>query len=505
MKKRNKIGILTIGLIAATFAMSGCTANFCSTDDKSRIAFALEPGVSEFYNATEVADTNIVVVDPNDIKLELNSNLYQVIKLDGDGKYEKSAQLNTIIEQAKNSGYIIPKTEYFAKFDQKTLELVKEASGLDLENTTHNDVAAALKEFGNLKFCTEDADGLFDTYKSINNTLRTEMGYTAAASIDFENTYVSSMNTLVDTYRSCITTYDEVEYGNYGKDSVTVKLNKVTWKEAWKKGGKLIEGLIVYPVAWLVDSLAHSFAGGKSATAEQVAQQYATGVPQLMSLILVTIIVRLFIFLVTFKSTLSQRKMAELQPELARIQQKYPNANTNQNEKQRLAEEQMRLYKKNKVNPLSQLLVLIIQFPVFIGVWGAMTGSAVLSTGSVLGLHLSESIWQALKMGPKNHAGWWTALILILLMSAGQFFSMKVPQWIQKAKTKKVARLGRNPAQNSQNKTANIVSYVMLIMIIVMGFTLPAAMGVYWFIGAIVSLIQTIFTNVIFAGGKKKH
>ena len=44
----------------------------------------------------------------------------------------------------------------------------------------------------------------------------------------------------------------------------------------------------------------------------------------------------------------------------------------------------------------------------------------------------------------------------------------------------------------------------MLAMIIIMGFTLPAAMGVYWFVGAIVSLIQTVFTTVIFAGDKKK-
>jgi membrane protein insertase Oxa1/YidC/SpoIIIJ len=90
-------------------------------------------------------------------------------------------------------------------------------------------------------------------------------------------------------------------------------------------------------------------------------------------------------------------------------------------------------------------------------------------------------------------------------MSAGQFFAMKIPQWIQKAKQKNVSKLSKNPAQQQQNRTANIVSYVMLIMIIVMGFTLPAAMGVYWFVGAIVSLIQTVFTNIIFAGNKKKN
>ena len=80
---------------------------------------------------------------------------------------------------------------------------------------------------------------------------------------------------------------------------------------------------------------------------------------------------------------------------------------------------------------------------------------------------------------------------------------MKIPQWIAKARTEKVARLGVNPAQNQQNKTMNIVSYVMLIMIVFMGFTLPAAMGVYWLIGALISLAQSLITQAIL--NRKKH
>ena len=197
--------------------------------------------------------------------------------------------------------------------------------------------------------------------------------------------------------------------------------------------------------------------------------------------------------------------MQRLQPELAKIQQKYPNSNTSQAQKQKLAEEQMKLYKKYKVNPFSQLLVLIVQFPVFIGVWGAMTGSAVLSTGSVLNLNLSTSIWTALTNTsalPSNGTGWWTALVLIILMSVAQFLAMKIPQWINKAKLKKVTKLGKNPAQTQQNRTATIVSYVMLIMIIVMGFTLPAAMGVYWLVGALISLAQSLIIQLIFSRKK---
>ena len=78
-------------------------------------------------------------------------------------------------------------------------------------------------------------------------------------------------------------------------------------------------------------------------------------------------------------------------------------------------------------------------------------------------------------------------------MSVAQFLAMKIPQWMAKARTKKlVARLGKNPAQTQQNRTATMISYAMLVMIIVMGFTLPAAMGVYWFIGALISLAQSV-------------
>lgn len=515
MKRRNKLTLGMLGLAAVALFASGCTANFCTDIERSRIAYAVEPGVSQFQieDSIDPADTTILYNEP----VVAGSKIHQVVRItrNEEGQflhYNYSSTLTQILDSAKASSIAIPSWKYFVNLDKKAFEKSLKAYNADHPEALIDYAApnadylkACFEDYGYLKFYGNDKP--YDGYHAINNEIRNEYGYAESASIDFENFYSTSLNSIVDQYRSCITVYDEVKYGNYGPNGVSIKVDKVTWGDAWGKGGHVIEGLIVYPVAWMVDSFALLFAGGRNAGPAAIQAQYQTGVPQLLSILVVTVIVRLFIFLCTFRSTLAQKKMNELQPELAKIQQKYPNANTNQAQKQRLAEEQMRLYKKHKVNPLSQLLVLIIQFPVFIGVWGAMTGSAVLSTGNFLGLHLSASIWETLKQGPANVAngGWWTALVLIILMSVGQFFSMKLPQWIQKAKTKKVARLGKNPAQQQQNRTANIISYVMLVMIIVMGFTLPAAMGVYWFVGALVSLIQTLFTSVIFAGDRKKR
>ena len=511
MKRRNKLALLTIGLAAVAFGASSCTANFTTDLSRSRIAYALEPGASEFVYVAEgetLDETNII----KSSQLGENPNVYQVIRgTVNEGEvleYSHSSILTSILSDAKKAGVITPNTDYFFAFDTAAFNLMIDAYNADhVENpVTINTLDkatldAVLTDYGYAKFFKNG--NAYDAYKSINDSLRVTLKPTGAASIDFENHYVAKLNGVVDTYRSCITVNDDLKYGNFANGPI--KYEKTTWKEAWSKGGKLIPGLVVYPVAWLIDSFAILFAGGKSASTAHIQAQYATGVPQILSIVVVTVIVRLFIFLCTFRSTLSQKKMTELQPEIAKIQQKYPNANTNQSQKQRLAEEQMRLYRKHNVHPLSQLLVLIIQFPVFIGVWGAMTGSAVLSTGQYHNLDLSQSIWEAIKIGPKNHPGWWTALIILILMSVSQFFSMKVPQWIQKAKTKKVARLGRNPAQNQQNRTANIISYVMLAVIIIMGFTLPSAMGVYWFVGAIVSIVQTVLTQVVFTSKNSRR
>ena len=53
--------------------------------------------------------------------------------------------------------------------------------------------------------------------------------------------------------------------------------------------------------------------------------------------------------------------MTALQPEMAKLQEKYPNANTNNYEKQALAQAQMDLYKKNGVKPMSSIITMFIQ------------------------------------------------------------------------------------------------------------------------------------------------
>ena len=510
MKKR-KLGLISLAAVFGAIVLSSCTGNFCSTKEKSRLMFAVEPGVSTYYDSEEAAnaakksaDEGYTYLGPTAVA---GTSVYQLVEKK-DNSYTKSNQLNSIISSADKSKILIPSWEYFARFDREVLSFAIEQaktteSDKDFSTLNKENVDYILTNYGYNKFfgtkVDEDGDSkdtLWVNYDTIYNKVVFDMGVEACANNDFNTVYKSSLDTAINNYRACITT-STGNYGAYGQDKIPVKIDSKSWGYAWGRGGAVIEALIVYPVSCLVDVFANAFAGHNPANFEN-------GVPQILALLIVTIIVRLFIFLVSFKSTLSQQKMTALQPELQKIQAKYPNSNTNPAQKQRLAQEQMALYRKHKINPLSALLVLVIQFPVFIGVWGAMTGNAILSTGSFLGLNLSTSVWDALTSANTVWSGgWWTALTLFILMAVSQFLAMKVPQWIQKRKAKKIARLTKNPAQKQQNRTMNIVSWVMLILIIFMGFTLPAAMGFYWFVGALVSLAQSLITNAIFSKKRK--
>ena len=207
--------------------------------------------------------------------------------------------------------------------------------------------------------------------------------------------------------------------------------------------------------------------------------------------------------LCTFRSTLSQQRMTALQPELEKISAKYPNAATNPYEKQRMGQEQMALYKKYHINPFSMIIVMLFQFPIFIAVWSAMTGSAVLMDG-VLFANQKFALSLAANTGSALGKFNWVAILLFIVMSVLQFLSMKIPQWLQKRRTKNVAKLQKNPTQDKNQRTMNMVSYMMVIMIIFMGLQLPIAMTFYWTVTALIGIAQSVITQAIVVKNSNK-
>ena len=533
MEKRTKFKFLgALGLFAGALLLSGCVSNFCTPVEKARIAYPYDQGVTVYVDGESAVPEEYKTIAFKPYESEGNDDLYAYIPVDAEGLYtaEKASFLTeTIIANAIKSDVSIPSYDFFKGMDQKLLDAAIAAANADGNTISKATIKASdinpytkadakgnekdvkavetslLRNYGYLKFVTKKADSSsatvkyefnFGNWEKWSDELSKEIdgGISAVPNSDFTILYKNAINNLVVNVRTCITTKTG-DYGHYGPaNNWSVQMDSVSWGDAWSHG--LFEGLIVYPVSCLMDSLSFAFDPGLS------------GVGQIWALVLTTFIVRAVVVLLTFKSTMDQQKMQSLQPQIARIQAKYPNSDTNASERQKLQQETMILYKRNKINMFSSIITIFVQFPVFISVWGALQGSAVLSSGEVLNLRLSDTISSVLTNFSgawyANATGWWTAGILFILMSVIQFVAMKLPQWISAARTKKISKTSANPAAEKNNRTMKTVSWVMLIFTIVMGFMLPAAMGVYWAIGGLISMAQTGITQFVMAKKNKK-
>ena len=493
MKKGTKIGFGLSALLLGVVALSGCTNSFCTVVDKAHILFAIDHGVCNYYDTKEEAEVLLPeTYSESDYKVGQveGSNVWYFATLDNCKNLQK------IQNAAIKANYNVPSLAYYIALDNVVLQQAAEKANVSFASMTAEQIGSAgtdgfLREYGWYKFYgtnEKESKKLFENWATYNNQVRMSglVAIDECPNSDFATYYQTQMKSNISAARSCLAPKGGY-YGKYGGEEYEVQIQEKSWGFAWTKVG-FLSGLFVYPIGWLIDVMTVGFGGA------------GQGWAQLLAIFFVTLIIRSIMLLATFKQTTASSRMQELQPEIAKIQAKYPNSNTNQYEKQRMAQETQALYKKHKINPFSSLLMMFVQFPIFICVWGAMQGSAQLSSGAILGLNLSKSISSVLttRSNWTNPAsGVWTALVLFLLMAGAQTVAMLLPQWLAKAKKKKIAKLGRNPAQKESDNKTKWFTYIMLAMIIFMGFSLVSALGVYWLVGALFSIGQTLITHAI--------
>ncbi len=500
MKRKTKLALGGITLLLGAVALSGCTASFCTVTDKAHILYAFDYGVTDYVETAEGNQKAFAYIDGT--KVEFDNVYYKTFSAtDSEARdqiYTFCKTYKKIDETATKNGVRLPSITFLTNFDAVVLGHALKASGYTTDTAKSltvdkivrdykdtNAEKGALDIYGYLKY--EDSINtkkvLWTNFTTYVDETKAIVGVDEAPSTDYWKLYTTQMNTNISSVRSCLA-IEKGDYGAYGPRGIAVEIEGKKWTD-WKG---LLEFILVWPIGAFIDVLTKAFLGGG----------IMAGWAQMLSILVVTFVIRGLMLVFTIKQSASTAKMNELQPEIQKIQAKYPNSNTDNNQKQRMAAEMQKLYKKNKINPLSSILVMIVQFPIFICVWGAMQGSAYLSSGQFLGLRFSDSISSALF----NASNWATgtaetALGLFLLMSAAQTVAMLLPQWIQKKKAKGVAKLGNNPAQKQNTNRMKWVTYIMLAMIIFMGFSLASGMGIYWFFGAIFSVVQTLIMQAV--------
>ncbi len=180
-----------------------------------------------------------------------------------------------------------------------------------------------------------------------------------------------------------------------------------------------------------------------------------------LAIVIVTILVRLVLLPLNVKQLKSSKAMQDIQPKLKELQQKYSSKDANT--QQKLQQETMALFQKNGVNPLAGCLPIFIQMPILIAMYHAIMRTESIKTHSFLWFELGA---------PDPF------FILPIIAAAATWFQQKL-------------MMSGSPA--AQNPQMMVMLYVMPIMIGVFAIFFPAALALYWVVGNIFMVAQTLF------------
>jgi YidC/Oxa1 family membrane protein insertase len=191
-----------------------------------------------------------------------------------------------------------------------------------------------------------------------------------------------------------------------------------------------------------------------------------------LTIVLVTVLVRLILLPLSLKTARSQKAMAEVAPELEKIREKHK-GNT-----QAQSDATMALYRERGVSPFAGCLPLLLQLPILIGMYQVFL--SIFKPETLQQLYdwvpapdaIIPFFFGFLDMSMPSH-------VLAVLAAVAQFVQMKYTGAPQAE--------GRQAAMNKQ------MMYMMPVMIVVIGWNLPAGLSLYWITTTLFSLGEQLY------------
>jgi YidC/Oxa1 family membrane protein insertase len=181
-----------------------------------------------------------------------------------------------------------------------------------------------------------------------------------------------------------------------------------------------------------------------------------------LAIIAFTIIIKTALLPLTVKSIRSSKNMQELAPKIKELQKKYGK------DRQRISQETMALYQQHGVNPMAGCLPMILQIPIFFGLYHAISNLSKSDTGVWHGGFL----WLSSLGDPDPYK--------ILPILAGLF------QFIQARMMRPAGQKVTDPQQQMMNTMMNF----MPLMVILFGWSFASGPVIYWVTQAIYSVVQ---------------
>ena len=197
-----------------------------------------------------------------------------------------------------------------------------------------------------------------------------------------------------------------------------------------------------------------------------------------IAIIFLTIIIRIILYPVSIKALNSQKTLQELQPKVQEIQKKY------KNNKEQLAKETLKLYRQEKINPFSGLFLAIIQLPILIALytvfWKGLNSSELANLYSFVPNpgQINAIFLGLIDLSKAN-------FIFAVMAGIIQFFQTKMLM----PKSESIKGKSSDISQMMQKQMVYFFPFLTIFILM----KLPSAIGLYWIVSGVFSIIQQYF------------
>jgi YidC/Oxa1 family membrane protein insertase len=207
-----------------------------------------------------------------------------------------------------------------------------------------------------------------------------------------------------------------------------------------------------------------------------------------LAIVVFTVLVRLAVYPLTAQQQRSAKAMQELQPKLKKIQDKY------KNDREKLAQEQMALYREHNINPMGGCLPLLVQFPILIGLYQAIIFVLAASPFQLMDLsgrflipgldHLiplqNMFLGMNLVKPPTENPVWALALPVLVLATT----------WLQSKLTMPVAVVADGDQPNQAQAMTQSMTTIMPLMFGFFSLSFSVGLSIYFVVSNVVGIIQ---------------
>ena len=243
---------------------------------------------------------------------------------------------------------------------------------------------------------------------------------------------------------------------------------------------------ILWPIKWAVEAilvLFHTMLVGLGMDGD-------AGLTWVLSIVGLVLVIRAALIPVFVRQIKSQRRMLEVAPQIKKIQDKYK-GKKDQFSREAMSRETMAMYKKTGTNPLSSCLPLLLQMPIFFGLFSVLNNAQHVNPDGTrnpaVGLltpRLSESfgtsslfdiapLHLAISTANGNTAVIIIAVIMVILMTGSQFITQ-----LQIMSKNQSAEMKASPMYRQQR----ILLYLLPLVFAFSGFTFPLGVMFYWLV-----------------------